>query len=127
MRILVIFGAALALVAVMLGAFAAHGLKSMLSVGELATFDIGVRYQFYHAIAILLLPGLLAYGRGSLLIKAGWLFVAGILLFSGSLYVLATTGLRFFGPITPLGGVFMMLGWATVIAAVVKQGKATDE
>lgn len=99
-------GAALMFLAVGLGAFAAHGLKSRLSPEMLAIFETGVRYQAYHALGLLLLAAL----RGPN--KAGWCFVGGIALFSGSLYLLALTGERRLGMITPSGGVLFLLGWA---------------
>ncbi len=96
---------------VALGAFAAHGLKARLAPELLATFDTGVRYQAMHALALLAVA--LAHARwpGRALAAAGWLFVAGTLLFSGSLYALALTGVRALGAITPFGGVALLLGW----------------
>lgn len=116
----VIIGAIAAGLAVVLGAFAAHGLKAVLSPSELITFETGVRYQMYHGIALLCLPGLTA------LLSAKWAncvalcFVTGCVLFSGSLYVLAITGVKWFGPITPLGGVFFIVGWILLVVALVK-------
>jgi uncharacterized membrane protein YgdD (TMEM256/DUF423 family) len=98
-------GAALMLLDVALGAFAAHGLKARLAPDMLVVFETGVRYQAYHALALLLLAAL----RGP--DKAGWCFVGGIALFSGSLYLLALTGERRLGMITPLGGVLFLVGW----------------
>lgn len=103
-----------------LGAFGAHGLRSRLSPDMLAVFETGVRYHLYHALALIMAA--LVLGReqfqGSRLVTAsGWLFVAGIVLFSGSLYVLAVTGIRGLGAITPLGGVAFLLGWALLAVA----------
>jgi len=98
-------GAALMLLDVALGAFAAHGLKARLAPDMLVVFETGVRYQAYHALALLLLAAL----RGP--DKAGWCFVAGIAVFSGSLYVLALTGEKRLGMITPIGGVLFLAGW----------------
>ncbi|HEX6020228.1 MAG TPA: DUF423 domain-containing protein [Burkholderiaceae bacterium] len=96
---------------VALGAFAAHALKARLSPELLAVFDTGVRYQVMHALALLAVA--LAHARwpGRALTAAGWLFVAGTLLFSGSLYALGLTGLRALGAITPFGGVAFLAGW----------------
>ena len=104
------------MVAVILGAFAAHALKTHLSPENLATFQTGVRYQFYHAFAILIVGMLLYSRKTNLLSISGWLFTTGILFFSGSLYLLAiretmNLGLSWLGPITPLGGLFFISGW----------------
>ena len=99
--------------AVALGAFAAHGLKSMLGPDLLATFQTGVQYHMYHTLALLAI-GILAlhFPSQSGLRIAGYLFLAGILIFSGSLYVLALSGIRWLGAITPIGGVAFLAGWA---------------
>lgn len=99
--------------AVALGAFAAHGLKNILGPDLLATFQTGVQYHMYHTLALLAV-GILALqfpGQSGLRI-AGYLFLAGILIFSGSLYVLALSGIRWLGAITPIGGVAFLAGWA---------------
>lgn len=98
-------GAVLMFLDVALGAFAAHGLKARLSPEMMAVWETGVRYQAYHALGLLALAAL----RGP--DKAGWCFVGGIALFSGSLYLLALTGERRLGMITPLGGVLFLVGW----------------
>jgi len=100
-------------IAVALGAFAAHGLKNILSPELLNTFQTGVQYQMYHALALLGV-GLLAlhYPNSPLLKTSGYLFLLGIILFSGSLYVLALSGIRWLGAITPLGGVAFLTAWA---------------
>jgi uncharacterized membrane protein YgdD (TMEM256/DUF423 family) len=96
--------------AVGLGAFGAHGLRSMVTPELLAVFETGVRYQMYHALALVAIG--LAFtrlqGRAA---AAAWLFVAGTVLFSGSLYVLTLTGTRWWGAVTPLGGVAFLAGW----------------
>ncbi len=99
-------GGGLMFLDVALGAFAAHGLKARLTPEMLAVFETGARYQAYHALALLLLAAM----RGP--DKAGWCFAGGITLFSGSLYLLALTGERRFGMITPLGGLLFLAGWA---------------
>jgi len=105
-------GAILGAAAVAIGAFGAHGLQARVAPEQLAVFEIGVRYHFYHALALVLL-GLFAVVRpaASGLALAAWLFVAGIALFSGSLYVLVLTGTRWLGAVTPLGGLAFIAGW----------------
>jgi uncharacterized membrane protein YgdD (TMEM256/DUF423 family) len=96
-----------------LGAFGAHGLKTRLSAEMLTVFETGVRYQMYHALALLVTSAVIGHmGSARLLAGAGWLFVAGIVLFSGSLYALALTGVSTLGAITPLGGLAFLGGWA---------------
>jgi uncharacterized membrane protein YgdD (TMEM256/DUF423 family) len=99
-------GAGLMLLAVALGAFAAHGLKSRLTPELLAVWETGVRYHVYHALALLALGA----ARGP--DKAGWCFVAGIAVFSGSLYALALSGEKRLGMVTPIGGLLFLAGWA---------------
>ena len=99
--------------AVALGAFGAHALKARLTPDLLATFETGVRYQMYHALALLVVAIALARVPASgLLNAAGWLFVVGTLLFSGSLYVLCFTQKRWLGAVTPFGGLAFIAGWA---------------
>lgn len=113
-------GAISAGLAVALGAFAAHALKNRLDPQALATFEVGVRYQMYHALALLAV-GLLAERRPSrLLVWSGALFLAGTLLFSGSLYALSLSGVRWLGAITPFGGVAFLAGWGCLAAAALR-------
>ena len=99
---------------VALGAFAAHGLESLLSAGLLATFQTGVEYQAMHALALLMV-GLLGRHRTTRALHvAGWAFATGILVFSGSLYLLALTDARWLGAITPIGGSAFLIGWAAL-------------
>lgn len=105
--------------AVVLGAFGAHGLEERLTPEKLDTYQIGVRYHFYHSLALVAVG--LAQGiwpGAGLLTTAGWLFVVGILLFSGSLYLLAVTGPRWLGAITPLGGLAFIAGWVVMAFAI---------
>ena len=104
-------GALSAFVAVAAGAFGAHGLKSRLSPEMLAVFETGARYQLSHALALLAVAWAHTRWPGGASTASGWLFVAGTLLFSGSLYALALTGARWMGAITPLGGAAFLLGW----------------
>lgn len=103
---------------VILGAFGAHALKARLAPELLATFETGVRYQIYHALALLAVALLYACRPAKgLLTATGWLFVAGTLLFSGSLYVLVLGGIRWVGAITPVGGTALIIGWFCLAAA----------
>ena len=119
-RIFLVMGSASAFVAVAAGAFGAHALKSRVSSEMLAVFEVGVRYQMYHALALLACAWAAGRWPGALTTAAGWLFVAGTLVFSGSLYALSLTGLRGLGAITPLGGVALLAGWACLAAAALR-------
>ncbi len=116
-RTFLLAGAIAGLIGVGFGAFGAHGLRERLSPDMLAVFETGVRYQMYHALALLLTAAVAPRVAGKAIVAAGWLFVAGITLFSGSLYVLAVTGVRVFGAITPIGGVAFLAGWAALAMA----------
>lgn len=118
-------GAVFALLAVGLGAFGAHSLEKIVSPEELDTFEVGVRYQFYHAFAILFIGLLSSRKQHRHLNTAGWLFTVGILFFSGSLYFLAVDealglSLRWLGPVTPIGGTMFIIGWIFLILASFK-------
>ena len=121
---LIIIGAFTSMLTVIIGAFGAHGLKAILTTAQLNTFEIGVRYQFYHSFAILLSGILFFHFPSKKMITAGWFFLVGILLFSGSLYLLACRqtlgidGWTFLGPLTPIGGIFFILGWGMIIVGV---------
>jgi uncharacterized membrane protein YgdD (TMEM256/DUF423 family) len=105
------------LLGVGLGAFGAHALRGRLSPEMLAVFETAVRYQMYHALALLLTSAIAARMGGWLIQTAGWSFTAGIVLFSGSLYALALTGVTTFGAITPIGGLAFLAGWGCLLAA----------
>lgn len=111
-------GAFFGFTGVALGAFGAHGLRSILPPEALATFETGVRYQMYHAFALLIVPLLARRFAPTLLRYSGWSFIAGTLMFSGSLYILSVTGIQWFGAITPLGGICFLAGWLTLFLAV---------
>jgi uncharacterized membrane protein YgdD (TMEM256/DUF423 family) len=104
-------GALLAGLGVALGAFGAHALKARLAPDMLAVWETGVRYQIVHALALLAVAWALARWPGGAVQASGWLFVAGTLLFSGSLYALALTGVRGLGAVTPLGGAAWIVAW----------------
>ncbi|HEX9878750.1 MAG TPA: DUF423 domain-containing protein [Candidatus Binatia bacterium] len=110
-RLFFVLGSLSALLAVSLGAFAAHGLKGRLSAELLEAFEVGVRYHMLHALALLAVAWAWSRWPRTEIVLAGWLFLAGSALFSGSLYLLATTGVRWLGIITPLGGLAFILGW----------------
>jgi len=113
-RGLLVAGATSAFVAVAAGAFGAHGLEGRLSPHLLEVWHTGVRYQMMHALALVALAALAGRWPGAAWSPAGWLFVGGTVLFSGSLYLLALTGVRWLGAITPLGGVAFLAGWVVV-------------
>jgi len=104
--------------AVALGAFGAHGLKNVASPEMIAIFNLGVEYQFYHTFALITVAFLGHFLTSKLLDWAGYLFVAGIVLFSGSLYLYALLGTKWTGPITPIGGFCFLLGWLFIALAV---------
>ena len=118
LRPALVLGALFALLAVMAGAFGAHGLRGVIDERGLEVFQTAVTYQIYHSLALILVAILPVAGlsRRLLGIAAGF-FVAGILLFSGSLYLLVLTGLRWMGPVTPVGGIGFMVGWILVLMA----------
>ena len=113
--IFLILGALSALTGVGLGAFGAHGLKTMLAPEMLAVYKTGVTYQMWHALGLILIALLRQQSRGKLLIWAGWSMFAGIILFSGSLYLLAILNAKWLGMITPLGGLAFLLAWMLVV------------
>jgi uncharacterized membrane protein YgdD (TMEM256/DUF423 family) len=113
-------GALSALLAVAAGAFGAHALRGRLVPDMQTVFETGARYQMYHALALFVTAGAFTRWPGGPVIAAGWLFVAGTVLFSGSLYLLALTGQRWLGAITPLGGLAFIAGWAALAWAALR-------
>ncbi|MEL6945064.1 MAG: DUF423 domain-containing protein [Bacteroidota bacterium] len=119
-------GGILLLLAVILGAFAAHGLEGKINAEQIGTFETGVRYQFYHAFGMLLVGILLHLNFSKNLRWVVWCFFIGILLFSGSIYLLACRDMlniaswKWLGPITPIGGTFFIVGWALFVLNVRK-------
>jgi uncharacterized membrane protein YgdD (TMEM256/DUF423 family) len=110
-RVFFTLGGICGLLGVALGAFGAHALKARVDADLLMTFEVGVRYQMYHAIALLAVGWAHTRWPGTVLTASGWLFVIGTVLFSGSLYALTFSGLRWLGAITPLGGLALIAGW----------------
>ncbi len=120
-KLFLALGGAAALLAVALGAFGAHGLKSRLPADMLAVYQTGVQYHFYHALGLVLIGlAVLHLPDSAALRTAGWLMAAGILLFSGSLYALALSGERWLGAVTPIGGLAFLLGWAALVWAALR-------
>jgi len=120
-RLFFALGSASALVAVAAGAFGAHGLRARLSPDLLAVFETAARYQMYHALALLAVGWAVTRWPGPWPVRAGWLFAVGTLLFSGSLYALALSGMRWLGAVTPLGGVAFLAGWACLLLALLRR------
>ena len=119
-RVFLALGSASAFLAVAAGAFGAHALRRRLDESLLAAFETGVRYQMYHALALLAVAWVVDRWGGGLVVWSGWLFVAGTVVFSGSLYLLALTGQRMFGAVTPLGGVAFLAGWLVLLIGVLR-------
>jgi len=118
----ILSGAVFGCVAVMLGAFGAHALKEILAAtGRVDTYELAVRYQFYHSLAILLVGLLMGQFSSKFLRYSGLSFCMGIILFSGSLYVLSFTGKTILGAVTPFGGLLFILGWIFLMLGVYKK------
>lgn len=117
-------------ISVALGAFAAHGLKAMLPPYLLGVFETGVHYQFIHTVMVVACAILIRFDIGKKaqkgLLSAAICFIIGILCFSGSLYALALTGIKWFGPITPLGGVFFIIGWVLLAVSAFKMNEVSQ-
>ncbi len=119
-RVFGVVGAVSALLAVAAGAFGAHALRTRLAPELLAVFETAVRYQMYHALALLFVAFAATRWPVGPVRAAGWLFVAGTVVFSGSLYLLALTGVRGFGAVTPVGGLAFLAGWLALAVGVWK-------
>ena len=120
-RIFLAIASALGGISVVLGAFASHALKDRLSDRALEIWETGTKYQMYHALALILVALLISrFPDSTLLVVAGYAFVAGITIFSGSLYALSLSGIKLLGAITPLGGAAFIIGWACLTVAALK-------
>ncbi|KAF6583454.1 uncharacterized membrane protein YgdD (TMEM256/DUF423 family) [Paenibacillus jamilae] len=121
MKVLLLLGCIVMFLAVALGAFGAHALKKRLSADMMSIFQTGIQYQIAHGLGLLLL-GVLAgnLAHSSLIVTAGWVMLVGILLFSGSLYVLSVSGVKKLGAVTPIGGLAFLASWVIVIVAVIQ-------
>lgn len=117
-KLFLLAGSFFCMLSVILGAFAAHGLKSRLSEYSIGIFKTAAEYQMVHGLALIAVAILIKWGMH--LSMAGVFFIAGTLLFSGSLYLLALTGLKWLGPITPLGGLCFIIGWIVILVQVAR-------
>ncbi len=119
-RTFVVLGAVLGFLGVALGAMGAHALSHRLAADRLAIYEVGVRYQMYHALALFAVAWAVTRFPGGLTTAAGWLFVAGVVIFSGTLYGLAFGAPRWLGAITPIGGLCFLAGWAALGLAALR-------
>jgi uncharacterized membrane protein YgdD (TMEM256/DUF423 family) len=120
-KLFLILGGINAALVVMLGAFGAHGLKAKLTAEMLAVYQTGVHYHLFHALGLLAVGLVATQVADSVWLKwSGWLMLAGIILFSGSLYVLSVSGLRWLGMVTPFGGVAFIAAWIVFVIAIAK-------
>lgn len=115
-----LFAALFAFLAVLAGAFGAHFLRDRLQIGDLDIYETAVRYQMYHALALIGVAWACGVFSDTLVFLAGWILIAGIVLFSGSLYALVFTGIRSLGIITPIGGTVLLIGWLSFFIGVIK-------
>lgn len=122
MKIFVILGAILGGLSVAAGAFGAHALRGQLEPRMLEVFETAARYQMYHALGLFAAAWMSQQTHSQAALLSGWSFVVGILLFSGSLYAMAFTGMRGLGAITPFGGAAFLVGWAALAAAALRLG-----
>lgn len=119
MQTFIVLGSIFMALAVVIGAFGAHMLKSKLAPDKLKVYEVGVQYHITHALGLILIGILTShYPDAQIIATAGWFMAAGIILFSGSLYVLSVAKARFLGPITPLGGLSFIIGWVLVVIGV---------
>jgi uncharacterized membrane protein YgdD (TMEM256/DUF423 family) len=120
-RLFFLLGVVSAFISVGAGAFGAHGLRGRLEPSALGIFETAARYQMYHALALLAVSWAVTRWPGPWAMRAGWLFVIGTVVFSGSLYALSLTGVRWLGAITPLGGLAFLTGWICLGMAAVRR------
>ena len=119
--VLIMVGGILGLLGVVAGAMGVHALRDTLDARALSTFETGVRFQMYHALALLAVGTLAGRWKTGFVKLSGVLFTAGVVLFSGSLYILAITGIGVFGAIAPLGGLSLMAAWTSLIVGAIRQ------
>ena len=120
-RVLIMAGGILGLLGVVAGAMGVHALRDTLDARALSTFETGVRFQMYHALALLAVGLLAGQWKTGIVKLSGVLFTVGVVLFSGSLYTLAITGIGVFGAIAPLGGLSLMAAWTSLIVGAIRQ------
>lgn len=118
-KIFFVCGALFGFLGVLAGAFGSHFLKQRLNPESLQIFEIAVRYQMYHALALVGLAAVIGIFNSTLMPISGWFFVVGTIIFSGSLYILVFTGNKLWGAVTPVGGVFLLLGWLLAVLGAV--------
>ena len=121
-RTFAMIGAGMGFLAVAAGAFGAHALRARLTAGDLEIFETAARYQMYHALALLGVAWAVTRWPGGAAHTAGWLFLGGTVVFSGSLYLLVLTGQRWLGAVTPLGGLGLLAGWLALAWAAARGG-----
>ncbi len=122
----IVTGGLLGLSSVLLGAFGAHGLRNLVSAASISSWQTGVSYQMFHALALLIIGLWLRQGGAKLLNWAAILFSLGVLTFSGSIYLLVLFQVSWIGPITPLGGLLLIAGWLCLCLAALKLDETTD-
>lgn len=122
-RIFFIIGSVLGGIAVATGAFGAHGLRNLVQSGDLGTWETAAQYQMYHALALLAVGFSIETWpeAAKFFITGGWFFIAGVLLFSGSLYIMVLTGIKQLGAITPIGGVLFVIGWILLTLGLIRK------
>lgn len=121
-RTFFILGSVFAFLAVAAGAFGTHGLEGRVSADQIRTFETGARYHMYHALALLAVAWAVTRWPGGWAHIAGWLFVAGIVVFGGTLYAIGLGGPRWLGAITPIGGLAFLAGWIVLTATAIRGG-----
>lgn len=119
-KLFIFIGALMGFLGVAAGAFGGHALKQRLSADMLAIFEVGVRYQMYHVFAIIAVGLIATHYQHALISAAGWSFIAGTIIFSGSLYILSLSGVRAWGAVTPIGGLLLLIGWLLLAIGVTK-------
>jgi uncharacterized membrane protein YgdD (TMEM256/DUF423 family) len=119
-KIFLLFGCAFTGTAVALGAFGAHGLRKVLTAEMLSVYQTGVLYQMIHGLALLAVGLILRFYVGQSIAWSGWFLIAGVLLFSGSLYLLSMTSIRYIGFLTPLGGLAFIVGWILLFTGILR-------
>lgn len=126
-RSLIVAGAALGMLGVVAGTFAAHVLDKNLEPRMIETFTVAVRYQMYHALAVFCAAWMFSRQPGRLPLLAGWMFVVGVVLFSGSLYLLVATGMKWLGMVAPLGGTCFLVGWVLLAISAIVPAQGADK
>lgn len=119
-RFFAVAGSISAGLAVALGAFGAHALRARLSLERLEVYETAARYHLIHSLAVIIAAWAVSRWPGQLTVASGWLFLSGIVLFSGSLYALTLSGIRAFGPVTPIGGLAFIAGWVLLAVSAFK-------